>query len=411
MMVWSPNPKVSIGGTDFTDHAIGQVSVTKGRRTVYERPNAGYASAELIDIGGIPDFRVGDEFVVSIDRADWTWSILATTWSGVGTTWDDISDPTYVSQPVFTGTLSDFTSTATPALNGTIVTHSLQAVGPLSTLNRRTIYTAGRTAEKDGARILDVLTTALGTAAVDSSVVDSGVFDLAAIGSADAGYNALQVAQNAAFSGEGVLYETADGYIGFTNADRRLENERAGAIQVPFGELSVAGSSASQQLANITNSVTVVYDGGAVEEQDSLSIADFGLFATEIETQLVNLSNAEVRAENYVSSHAAPAYVFERLDFNLLSLEDVLRNEILELRPSEAVEVTGIPPSLGFTTFRGFVEGFTLSADPFQASLTLTVSDRRLSIAAVRWQQVVGTIRWQDVSPTLTWREAIEVTT
>ena len=409
-MGWSPNPRVSIGGTDFTDHAINRVSVTKGRRTVYERPNAGYATAELIDVDGIPTFRVGDEFVVSIDRADWVWSALATTWAALATTWDSL-EPTYVSEPIFTGTLSDFTSAAVPARDGPIITHSLQAVGPLSVLNRRTIYTGGRIAETDGERVLNTLNTALGTALVNPAVVDAGVFDLAAIGTADAGYNALQVAQDAGFSGEGLLYETADGFIGYTNADRRLENERAGVIEVPFGVLSAEGVSASQQLADITNAVTVVYDGGAVFEEDTTSIADFGRYETELQTQLVNLSNAEDRASAFLERHSGPSFVFDRLNFALLGVPDVLRNELLVLRPSLAVRVTDVPDRIGFAQFAGFVEGFTLTASPFDADLTFVVSDRRLSIGAVRWQQVLDTIKWEDVDPALTWADATEVTT
>jgi hypothetical protein len=132
--------------------------------------------------------------------------------------------------------------------------------GRLPRLNRRTIYAGGRISENDGERILNVLNTALGTALVDPSVIDPGVFDLAAVGTADVGYNALQLAQDAGFSGEGLLFETADGFIGYTDANRRLENERARVIEAPFGVLSSDGISILQQLADITNAVTVTFD-------------------------------------------------------------------------------------------------------------------------------------------------------
>jgi hypothetical protein len=410
-MPYSPNPRVTIGGTDFTSHAIGRVTVNKGRRTVYERPNAGYATAELIDVDGIPTFRVGQTFVVNIDRADWLWAEAAETWDALGSTWPEVVEPIFVSQPIFTGTLSDFTSSGIPAKDGPIITHSLQAVGPLATLNRRTIYAGGRISENDGERILNVLNTALGTALVDPSVIDPGVFDLAAVGTADVGYNALQLAQDAGFSGEGLLFETADGFIGYTDANRRLENERARVIEAPFGVLSSDGISILQQLADITNAVTVTFDGGAVLEEDADSIAQFGRFETEILTDLVNLSNAENRAREFLQRHAIPSSVFDQLKFNLLSLPDELRNELLELRVSEAVRVANIPARVGFTEFRGFVEGFTLEMDPYSAELTFVVSDRRLSVTAQRWDQVLATIAWQDVDPALTWDNATEVTT
>jgi hypothetical protein len=410
-MTYSPNPRVTIGTTDFTDHAIGQVSVTKGRRTVYERPNAGYATAELIDIDGIPSFQVGDAFIVSIDRADWLWVEAADSWAGLGETWLTAVEPVFVSQPIFTGTLSDFTSSAIPSQNGPIITHRLQAIGPLAVLNRRSIYAGGRIAENDGQRVLNILTAALGTALVDPSVVDDGVFDLASLDATDIGYNALQIAQDAGFSAEGFLYETADGFIGYSNANQRLGNERARVISIPFGSLSAEGIGLLQQLADITNAVTVAYEGGAVSDEDLDSIAQFGRYETEITTQLVNLSNAESRAREFLQRHAVPSSVFDQLNLNLIGIDDELRNELLELRPSEAVQVSDIPGRIGFTQFRGFVEGFTLTADPYRSNLTFIVSDRRLSIGAQRWQQVVDTIRWTDVDPTLTWANAIEVTT
>jgi hypothetical protein len=126
---------------------------------------------------------------------------------------------------------------------------------------------------------------------------------------------------------------------------------------------------------------------------------------------LANLSNADARAREFLQRHAVPSSVFDQLSLNLLGIDDELRNELLELRPSEAVAVEDIPARIGFTQFRGFVEGFTLTADEYRSNLTFIVSDRRLSIGAQRWQQVVDTIRWTDVDPTLTWADAIEVTT
>jgi hypothetical protein len=383
---WRPNPTVEIGGTDYTAQAIDRIRIFRGRRTVYERPNAGYASISLRDIGDMPDVQVGREVVVRID---------------------DIYGIPFV---LFTGTLSDWQSDAQPAQNGPVVTYRLQAVGPLATLNRRVIFFDGRAAENDAERVEATLVAALGTAGVDPALIDPGVFDLAALGSADAGYSALTVAQDAGFSGEGLLFENPDGLIGYTDADRRLINERAGALNIPFAELSAEGLSVLQQLADITNSVTVTYATGAVSDDDTGSIGLFGLFETELQTQLVNQSNAEARALQFLQRHATPRQILDTLRFNLLSVGDSLRDGLLGLGPSSAVRVTGIPARVGFTEFRGFVEGFEFVVDPFDASVTFVVSDRRLSIGAERWDQVLDTIRWDDVDPALTWDDADEVT-
>jgi hypothetical protein len=101
-----------------------------------------------------------------------------------------------------------------------------------------------------------------------------------------------------------------------------------------------------------------------VSEEDTDSIAQFGRFETEIRTDLVNLSNAENRAREFLQRHAIPSSVFDQLKFNLLGVPDELRNELLELRTSEAVRVSAIPARIGFTEFRGFVEGFTFDGGP-----------------------------------------------
>lgn len=410
-MTYLPNPAVTIGSVNFTGNTVGEVTVSRGRRTVYERTNAGFASIDLIDVTGIPTFTVGDEVQVEIDRADFLWSGAPSSWSGMGGSWSAAVPPTFVPSPVFTGTLSDWSSETTPARDRPIVRYRLQAVGPLATLNRRQILFDGRISENDAERVGAVLTAALGSAIFDPTLVDPGVFTLAALGTADAGYNALTTAQNAEFSGEGLLFETEDGKIGYQDADRRLANERAEVITVPFGVLSAEGIQVLQQLADITNTVTVAFEGGAVTEADQSSIDTFGLFETELSTQLVNVGNAEARAGNFLSQHAVPSRNLEELRFRLRGVDDdALRNALLDVAVSDALEVTGVPAPVGFTEFRGFVEGVRLTVNDFDARLSLTVSDRRLSIAAERWGQVLGTIEWQDVDPALTWDDARRVT-
>lgn len=410
-MTYKPNPRVTIGTTDFTSHAINRVTVNRGRRTVYERVNSGFANVELIDVDGIPEFRVAEELKVFIDRAVFIWDGLNSSWSNIGSTWETASGPSFVSEVIFTGTVSDFRTNITPAAAGPIVTHSIQAVGPLAVLNRRQIYTAGRIAENDGQRILDLLTTALGAGEVDADLIDEGVFNLAAVAADDSGYNALTLAQDTGFSGEGELFETSEGLIGYSDANRRVQNERTRVVSIPFGVLAREGVTLIQQLADITNAVTVEFDSGATSDENASSIGQFGRFETALQTTLVDLSDAEKRAFQFLNRHAVPRSMLDELRFNLLSVDDELLNDLLALRASEAIEVTDAPASLGFTLFRGFIEGFRLDASTFEAELTLIVSDRRLSVGALRWEQVDGTIAWQDVDPTLTWDDAFEVTT
>jgi hypothetical protein len=428
-MSWRPNPRISINGLDYTGQTIGQVSINRGRRTVYERPNAGYASIELIDVDGIAPFVVGDDVRISIDVTNIQWQFLPSSWSALESGWSVLTttQPQFTSTPVFAGVLSDW-SVRTVATGGRpVLIYRLQAVGPLARLNRRQVLAAGRPSEDDGDRVLAAVASGLSDAweeldvslefqdatgtwsefggFVRPDLIDPGVYTVSALGTADGGYNALQVAQDAGFSGEGILFETADGFVGYADADRRLANELAGFLEIPAALLSEDGVEVSQRLADITNRVTVEYEGGAVQADDADSIVQYGLFESAIRTDLVNLSNAEARAEDFVLRHAEPELVLDQLDVNLLAVPTVLRDSLVTTGSNDYIRVTGLPEALGFTTFDGFVEGVGWRIDPFRADLTLTVSDRNLSVGSLRWGQVGGTVTWASVGTAVTWAD------
>ena len=402
-MTWSPNPTVTIGGTDFTANAVGQVTINRGRRTVYERANAGFASLELLDVNGLGSFQVGDVVHVTVD------------------------DSAGTAVKVFTGFLSDWSSRTVATGGVPLVRYQVQAVGPLARLNRRQVLAAGRPSEDDGDRVLAAVSSGLAASweevgfdvswssvdtsfetfdGFDTALIDPGVYTLAALGSADGGYNALQVAQDAGFSGEGVLFETADGRIGYADADRRAANEVAGFLDIPTGQLAVDGLGVSQQLADITNRVTVEFDGGAVTDDDAFSIVQFGLFESQIKTDLVNQSNAEARASDFLFTHAAPQDVLDGLNINLLAVGTALRDALLDVNTNDAVSLSQVPSKVGFTRFEGFVEGLSLSVDSFRADLSLIVSDKSLSVGSIRFGQVGGTVTWDSVGTAVAWSDA-----
>jgi len=403
-MTFQPAPTVTIGSTDYTGDTIGEVTVTRGRDTVYAEPQPGYATVRLIDKtgAGIP-IEVGDQVTIDLKPG----------------------------RPVFWGTITDWTASLyDPGIaNQPAAIVTVTAVGPLMRLNRRVIYFSGRQAEEDGPRIADIIQDALavpweeavgtwddqvGTFAdyvaqpYDPALIDPGVFDLAAVPTADSGYNALTLAQQAASSGAGILFETADGFIGFANADRRPANRAAGEYAIPPTVVR-AELETQSALADITNRVTVTYDGGAVTEQDIDSIQRFGVYASQVTTQLVNQSNAEVRAQTYVARHAIPTVQMGRIAIRLDGLDPTLADDLLDLDINAAVEVP-VPTTMGPTNRVGFVEQVVTRFDPYRAEIVLNVSDYRLSEAAQRWGQVTGTLEWGDVSATLEWQDADPVT-
>jgi len=403
---WQPQPQVRIGGVDFSGQTVGEVSVSRGRRTVYETPNAGYCSVELRDVGDMPPLEVGSPVQVFV------------------------ADSAGTATQVFGGLLADWSSRTVVTGGVPLVSYRVQAVGPLARLNRRRGLFGGRPSEDDGERVLAALGllsssweelrfnltwgavegTWTDQGGFDPALVDPGVFTLAALGTSDAGYSGLQVAQDAGFSGEGILYETRTGMAAYADADRRYANEQAGFLTVPAAVLSADGLGVFQSLSDITNRVTVEYDGGAVTTDDQFSIVRFGLYESEFRTDLVNLSNASARARSFIERHAAPENVLDELRFGLASQGTALRDALLLVEPNDALEITGIPSRVGFTRFQGFVEGVSWSIGQFEVRLSLTVSDKSLSVGSVRWGQVGATLEWGDVDATLSWQDAREVT-
>jgi hypothetical protein len=368
---------------NFTGDTIDTVRITRGRQTVYDEPQPGYATIRLIDKTGTGlNLTVGEPLVIELEPG----------------------------RTVFTGTITDWTAQLYDAgiRNTPAALYSVTAVGPLATLNRRVIYTAGRLAETDADRIDNIIDN-FAPSAYDPALISPGVFDLAALPAAADGYNALTVANQAAASGAGLLFETADGKIGFTDADQRPLIRRAGVYEIA-PTLVQAQIETYSQLADITNEVSVTYSGGAVIESDAISIAAIGLFARQLNTQLANQSNAEARAEAFLSTHAVPTVQMSPIGIRVDGLEPALAGDILDLDINSAIEVP-VPNTLLPTNRVGFVEQVVVRFDPFRAEVILFVSDYRLSESAQRWAQVDPAIAWEDVDATLTWQDAIEVTT
>ena len=304
----------------------------------------------------------------------------------------------------------------------------LTAVGPLARLNRRTVLFDGRPSEDDGDRVEAAIIAGLavpfeelplalawedaeGTFAtfdgIDDSLIDPGVFTLAALGTAESGYNPLRVAQEAAFSGLGMIYETADGQVAYADAARRADNADTGYTPIDSDILDVEGVQVSSQLADITNRVTVTFDTGAVTLTDEESLVEFGQFAQQFDTLLVNESNAEQWGERYVENHALPVFRADQFRLNLASVPIELVDTLLTVEPNDALQFTGLPTALGLgATFEGFVEGVEWAIDPFRTDVGLFVSDAQLSLGNIWFGRVDGTLAWSAVGTATAWQDA-----
>jgi hypothetical protein len=400
---WRPVPSVLLNGQEVSSSAVGQVTVKRGRDSVYVEPSASYASVNFTSESGVP-VTIGDRLTLRL--AD-----------SVGT-----------ATTVFSGRVSDVDLQVVPVGGGTLAGYRVTAVGPLAGANRRQTLAGGRPVELDGARVLAALFGALsvtweefplgvafedvdaswdsftGPIAVDE--IDPGVYDIAALGSADAGYAALGVVQDAAFSGDGVLYENRFGQIGYADAARRANTFAAGtAIDVPVAALKADGLSASSSLSELANRAIVTYEGGVEQADIPESIVQFGLFVRRLDTQLTSQSEALNRAQRFVEEHSLPVFKADSFSLLLNNQTDTLRDDLLTVEPNDLIVFDGMPSQFGFDRLTAFVEGIEWRFDDQTAEVRLFASDERLSVGGVWFGRVTSTLEWGDVDADLEWQQ------
>ena len=407
-MTWQPNPRVVIGGRDYTGDTVGRVSAQRGRRDVDSAASAASAQVTLRDADGEGfEVRVGEPLELWLDDSSGT------------------------SVQVFGGQVQELAlSTVATGGGDALVVWQVSASGPFARLNRRSVLAGGRPAENDGERVAAAISAGLGVAweeysasqtwaqvngattwqtldpGFDATLIDAGVYGLAALGSADAGYGPLSVAQDAAFSARGVLYETRDGFIGYADANRRQTAGAGTALEIPTSTLSQSGLGFRQILTSLVNRATVAYSGGAVTVSDDDSVREYGVWQTELTTQLATLASGSAVAAEIVNDRASPAFEVDEVQVQMVRAGDGLRDALLEVEPNDYVRITGMPGGLPTDDLLGFVESVGWSSDEFTTLLTLGVSDAVLSIGAVRWSAVGTAVTWASIGTAVKWPDA-----
>jgi hypothetical protein len=405
-------PTVTIAGVDYTGTTLESVRITRGREEVFSEPRAGYCVIDLIDLDG-----TGFDFDVLAD-------VQVT-----------LTDSVNADVPVFTGIVSDWSAaiydvgevSGTPASILTVI-----ATGPLALLNRRSVATGGLPEQKDGERIAALIEDALaasweevsGTWAtvaeatttwatfddgIDLALIDQpGVFDVAALPADDAGYSALGAGYAAALSGRGVIFDTADGFVAYQDADRReTAAQTDGYLELDAGLFVARTFGTSSTQANLVNRVAVTFAGGEAIYSDEASILEYGVRATRFDTILANQSQALAWSLDYLEDHLAPTVTLQQATMRLDGITDTgLLDELIGIDVGSPVVLTGMPATLGFTQLPAFVEGLAWTIDRFTTALALTMSDAQLSIGSIRWGSVPASLAWDDVPATLSWEDA-----
>lgn len=412
MTFYTPTYKVLINGVELTDVTIADLVVTSGRTDIYQQPIAGYCQLQLLNLENTAyDFNVGSGLVVEVTNS-------------VGT---------YI--PIFGGDISDLTISVNSVGDlGYTTVASITALGALSKLPKK-ITEGVLSQDFDGNQIFTLLSDFLlgrwnslspseTWAAYDPNqtwataenfglgeIDQPGVYDLISRSSSETDlYSLCNAIANSAL---GVIYEDANGNIGYADAFHR-QNYLAdnGYTTLDANHANGLGLAITTRSGDLRNSFTIAYDNNANQTytaEDVQSQALYGVYGESYTSLIKNTSDAEDLADRFIALRAFPSAKFQSITFVLGNpeIDDADRDALIGIFLGQPVWVQNLPPNISNGSFQGFIEGWTFSATLNNLTVTFNASPVNFSQIAVKWDQVNAAETWNTLNPSLTWLTAI----
>ena len=414
MSIFNPVWKVIIGGTEFTNYALANLSITSGRTNIYEQANAGYVNLQLINL---------DQSAIDIEIND-----------GVTI---ELQDSTNTFVPIFGGTVVEFdigiAASGSVAINQSV---SILALGALSRLPKA-LTDGVLSKDFDGDQILSILTdllinswnevpAALQWATYDPTeqwqnaqntglgeIDTPGNYELANRGSSS--INVYSLVSALATSGLGYIYENALGQISYADSTHRSVYLAANGYTDLSAAQALANSLSIQtRSGDIRNEIVLKYGNNSsneVVDSDAISIGLYGKLAQIITTTIENASDAGDQAAFYLTLRAYPQANFNQITFELTNpeIDDGDRDALINIFMGLPLRITDLPLNMASGTYLGFVEGWTWRAGYNSVSLTAILSPLAFSLQAMQWQDVAIAEAWNTISGSLNWADALVV--
>ena len=411
MTAYTPDYKVLINGVELTDITLADLTITSGRTDIYQQPVAGYCQVQLLNFNNSNyDFTVGTDITIEVTNS-------------VGT---------YVS--IFGGTISDFTITVNQAGSlGYTTIASITALGALSKLPK--IIDAGTLSQDfDGDQIYHLLQnyllgqwnevpaaetwatynpteTWVNAVNIGLGEIDQpGDYELVSRSASNTDlYSLCTAIANSAF---GVLYEDANGNIGYADSTHRQDYLAAnGYTTLDANHANGVGLSATTRAGDLRNSYTLTYNNGSgtYTASDLVSQGLYGVYAESYTSRIKHASDAELLADRYIELRANPYPKFQNITFVLGNpeIDDSDRDALINIFLGQPVWIQNLPPNISNGSFQGYIEGWTFRASLNNLTLTFNASPVNFSQVAVKWEQVNSAERWNTLNTSLTWLDAI----
>lgn len=378
-MPWTPQPTVTINGTNRKSITLHDVQISYGRSSVWEQARASYATMTILN-------STNTDYGFDMNQ-----SVSVKVKNSAGT---DVT--------IFTGKITSVDNQlAASGSIGSLATQTITAVGPFAQMSRKLIGDTSWAKEMDTARMTRIFTDAGVTIdAVDSpSIYEFKLRDAAV---ADAYSLAADYAQQA----DGYIYETSTGTVGFANESHRFNYVQSNGYTTIPNNYILWGSVASQKtLADIMNSIIVTYRAGSATADDTTSQTTYGKVAGSVSTDLHNLADAQIQADRYLVLRAYPRTSLSNFTIPIDSsnVSDANRDKFISMSMGFPIQISSLPMAIKNTVYRGFVEGYSFSINQYQMVMNLATTDYTYSMTPTRWQDVSATLIWSAVGSTVQW--------
>ena len=413
MTVFTPEWKLTVAGTDYTNIAISDIQHQAGRTDIYSQPSPSYMQVTLVALSGqtLP-FAINDSFALQVKN----------------------SSGTYVN--LFGGDITDLT-VEVGAFGGVakVTNYTILAMGSLVKLARE-LYSDAVPQDEDGNQIYGILSSVLLGSWNDVPAAETwagydptetwaqavnlglgeidqpGLYTMQSRGSGqtpDTIYNITSLIANSAF---GYLYEDNQGNIGYADADHRqnylLTN---GYVDLDANHALGSGLSTITRSGDIRNDIIINYGSNFSQEKtasSASSIALYGYKGESINSTIHSAVDAQAVADRYIAQRAFPQPVFQSITFPLTNpeIDNSDRDNLLGVFMGQPLNITNLPSQISGGEFEGYVEGWRWSTRFNELFLTINLSPVAFSQVAMRWNTVPIGEAWNTLSNTLTWEYA-----
>jgi len=414
MSLFNPVWRVRVGGIEYTNYVLANLTITSGRTNIYEQANAGYVNLQLINLDqSIIDIEINDAVTV------------------------ELKDSTNTFVPIFGGTVVEFDiGIAASGVIGINQSVSILGLGALSRLPKA-LTDGVLVKDHDGDQIYSILSDLLlntwnevpaalqwntyeptitwanaenlGLGEIDRP----GEYELAKRNASTTDVYSLVSAL--ATSGLGYIYENAQGQISYAAAlHRSIYLATNGYTDVSAAQAISDSLSIQTRSGDIRNEITIKYKENStleVTDSDAESILAFGKLAQIITTTIENQTDAEDQAAFYLKLRSYPQANFRQITFELTNAEidNADRDALINIFMGLPLRISDLPLNMSAGTYLGFVEGWTWRAAYNSVSVTAILSPLAFSLQAMQWQDVPLAESWNTISGSLDWANALVV--